>query len=82
MRNPARLFLGLAVLISLSPSMGILAGEEASPRVYTRWESFHKEDGLPGDKVFCVAVATNEPRLGGASMTTRPRFGNGSFCCM
>jgi hypothetical protein len=56
MRNPARLFLGLAVLISLSPSMGILAGEEASPRVYTRWESFHKEDGLPGDKVFCVAV--------------------------
>ena len=29
---------------------------EELPRVYTHWESFHKEDGLPSDKVFCVAV--------------------------
>jgi len=27
-----------------------------SPRVYMHWESFYKEDGLPSDKVFCVAV--------------------------
>lgn len=30
--------------------------EEVRPRVYTHWESFHKEDGLPSNKVFCVAV--------------------------
>ncbi len=27
-----------------------------SPRVYTDWKSFHKQDGLPSDKVYCVAV--------------------------
>ena len=30
--------------------------EEQLPRVYTGWESFHTTDGLPSDKVFCVAV--------------------------
>lgn len=30
--------------------------EEVRPRVYTHWESFYKGDGLPSDKVFCVAV--------------------------
>jgi len=35
---------------------GVAAGDEESPRVYTQWESFHKEDGLPGEKVFCIAV--------------------------
>lgn len=29
---------------------------EVRPRVYTHWESFHEEDGLPSNKVFCVAV--------------------------
>jgi ligand-binding sensor domain-containing protein len=31
-------------------------GEEILPRVYTHWESFHEQDGLASDKVFCVAV--------------------------
>ncbi len=26
------------------------------PRLYTEWESFHQSDGLPADKVYCVAV--------------------------
>ncbi len=30
--------------------------EEMSPRIYTQWRSFHVEDGLPSDKVFCVTV--------------------------
>jgi len=29
---------------------------EELPQVYTHWESFYKEDGLPSNKVFCVAV--------------------------
>ena len=32
------------------------AEDEALPRIYTHWESFHTADGLPSDKVFCVAV--------------------------
>jgi hypothetical protein len=32
------------------------AAQEQLPRVYTEWESFHASDGLPSDKVFCVAV--------------------------
>ena len=35
---------------------GAVAGGDALPRVYTHWESFHTSDGLPSDKVFCVAV--------------------------
>jgi hypothetical protein len=26
------------------------------PRVYTHWESFHKENGLPSEKIYCIAV--------------------------
>lgn len=29
---------------------------DPQPPIYTHWESFHREDGLPGDKVFCVLV--------------------------
>ena len=56
MKNAVRLALALASLICLSAPPGRAAGEDVTPRVYTHWESFHKEDGLPGDKVFCVAV--------------------------
>ncbi|MBI2506119.1 MAG: regulator [Candidatus Latescibacteria bacterium] len=34
----------------------LAAAQEDAPQVYTRWESFGKEEGLPSDKVFCVAV--------------------------
>ncbi|MCC7264492.1 MAG: regulator [Candidatus Latescibacteria bacterium] len=33
-----------------------LFAEDELPRVYTRWESFGLKEGLPSDKVFCVAV--------------------------
>ncbi len=56
MKNALRPALALAALICLSAPSGRAAGDDATPRVYTHWESFHKEDGLPGDKVFCVAV--------------------------
>jgi ligand-binding sensor domain-containing protein len=26
------------------------------PRVYTNWENFHQKDGLPAEKVYCIAV--------------------------
>ncbi len=29
---------------------------EELPRVYTQWESFHKEEGLPANKVYTIAV--------------------------
>ena len=32
------------------------AADGGLPRVYTQWESFHVADGLPSEKVFCVAV--------------------------
>jgi hypothetical protein len=32
------------------------AGADAYPRIYTHWESFHVEDGLPSNKVYCIAV--------------------------
>jgi hypothetical protein len=56
MRNAGRLALALAALLCVCARVGSTAGDETMPRVYTQWESFHKEDGLPGDKVFCVAV--------------------------
>ena len=31
-------------------------GDSEWPRVYTHWESFHKEDGLPSEKIYCIAV--------------------------
>jgi len=44
----------IVALLALSCITTAIA--EELPRVYTHWESFHKEDGLPSDKVFCVAV--------------------------
>jgi hypothetical protein len=56
MRNAGRLALSLAALLCVTARAGRTAGDDVTPRVYAHWESFHKEDGLPGDKVFCVAV--------------------------
>ncbi len=56
MRNAGRLALSLAALLCITARAGRTAGDDATPRIYTQWESFHKEDGLPGDKVFCVLV--------------------------
>ena len=39
--------------------LGVFVGGTAAaelPPVYPHWESFHASDGLPSDKVFCVAV--------------------------
>ena len=44
----------LPVLVALGCACA--AAQEPLPHVYTHWESFHKEDGLPAEKVFCVAV--------------------------
>ena len=42
--------------VLLLAAIAAAAAEEQSPRVYTRWESFGTAEGLPSDKVFCVAV--------------------------
>ncbi len=50
-------FITLGFII-LGPSL-ILGEEKAAieePRVYAEWEGFFMKDGLPSDKVFCVAV--------------------------
>ena len=43
-------------LLVLGLSTAATAREEPLPRVYTEWETFHTADGLPSDKIFCVAV--------------------------
>jgi ligand-binding sensor domain-containing protein len=47
-----RLLLGLTLLTGLAAT----AADEPLPRVYKYWESFHREDGLPADKVYSIAV--------------------------
>jgi len=44
----------LAAIALLIPAVS--AGAPSSPAVYDQWESFRVADGLPSDKVFCVAV--------------------------
>ncbi|MFH1571877.1 MAG: regulator [Gemmatimonadota bacterium] len=46
----------LALLVGIAGAPGTARADDALPRVYTEWQSFHTEDGLPSDKVFCVAV--------------------------
>ena len=46
----------LCLLVLAHVAAAAAADEVPLPRVYTEWESFHAEDGLPSDKVFCVAV--------------------------
>ena len=43
----------LSLLFLLCPVAG---AEPTLPHLYTYWETFHVSDGLPSDKVFCVAV--------------------------
>ena len=56
MRVPRSLVLIAGFLLCALLGSAVPAEDDPLPRVYTHWESFHKEDGLPGDKVFCVAV--------------------------
>jgi len=47
-----RLLFGIILLCGLTAA----AADDPLPRVYKYWESFHKEDGLPADKVYAIAV--------------------------
>jgi ligand-binding sensor domain-containing protein len=50
---------GAILLLALAGTAAgptVPAADDPLPRVYTNWESFHKSDGLPGDKVFCVVA--------------------------
>jgi len=40
-------------------ALAAMAAEEPLPRVYTYWESFHRANGLPADKVFSILVDGN-----------------------
>ncbi|MBN1417206.1 MAG: regulator [Planctomycetes bacterium] len=48
----------IAIALGLAPCAAPAAGPPAieEPRVYTEWEHFFKKDGLPADKIACVAV--------------------------
>ncbi len=37
---------------ALSPAVD----DSQEPRIYTNWETFHVQDGLPAEKVYCIAV--------------------------
>ncbi len=47
-----KLLIGLVLLCGIVAT----AADDPLPRVYRYWESFHKEDGLPADKVYAIAV--------------------------
>lgn len=47
-----KLLIGAVLLCGIAAT----AADETLPRVYKYWESFHKEDGLPADKVYAIAV--------------------------
>jgi ligand-binding sensor domain-containing protein len=54
--QPLFRLIGVAVVTALlSPAVTRPATQEL-PRLYEHWESFHVSDGLPSDKVFCIAV--------------------------
>jgi ligand-binding sensor domain-containing protein len=44
----------IPAVLALAATAAAPAGD--SPPVYTHWESFHVSDGLPSEKVFCIAV--------------------------
>lgn len=52
----ARVLVPALIFATALCGAAIPGAEDELPRVYTRWESFRRADGLPGDKVFCVAV--------------------------
>jgi ligand-binding sensor domain-containing protein len=49
-------FTGIAVFGVALFAAAIAAAGDLQPPIYLHWESFNKEDGLPADKVFCIAV--------------------------
>jgi ligand-binding sensor domain-containing protein len=61
MRRPLFLSTFLFGALLLSAGIVLAADEEVLPRVYTEWETFTVKDGLPHDKVYCLAV--DEDRL-------------------
>lgn len=44
------------MLVTSAFSWGWWKKDEETPRVYEHWANFHESDGLPSDKVFCVAA--------------------------
>ncbi len=66
LRRSVRFALLLALLLSvvMNGSTRDQASEKSAPasldsqepRIYTNWESFHQGDGLPAEKVYCIAV--------------------------
>ena len=48
--------LGILAVVALAIPAVATGEETLSPPVYQRWETFRIADGLPSDKVFCVAV--------------------------
>jgi len=51
-----RYLAALATALALCAPLNAQSTAAAEPALYSEWESFHVEDGLPSDKVFCVAV--------------------------
>ncbi len=54
----------LSCLLLLFYLAGWCSADAEMPRVYTHWENFTKEDGLPSDKIFCVAVREEQVWIG------------------
>jgi ligand-binding sensor domain-containing protein len=52
------------VFLSILHAAGAGAATEVLPRLYEQWESFHVSDGLPSDKVFCIAVDQDRVWIG------------------
>ena len=55
LRSHTRRFVLLAVVVTLFA----LAAHAQAPALYTRWENFTTANGMPDEKVFCVAVDGN-----------------------
>lgn len=48
-------FLGMTC--AQGPVQGAAAPlDQQEPRIYTNWQTFHQKDGLPAEKVYCIAV--------------------------
>jgi hypothetical protein len=56
MKSPMRLTLWIAAAAVLAAPLVRAAEPNALPPLYTRWENFTVANGMPDDKVFCVAV--------------------------
>lgn len=56
MKSSMRITLWIAAAAALAAPTARAAERTALPPLYTRWENFTVENGMPDDKVFCVAV--------------------------